>query len=153
MSKPLRDTFLGRVLLFVRGIIFYNTVDWKRASDGLKPPRLSRSEREMRRPLRDLSAIKPREKPRAKSGTQGEADPVGGLPQDAARKATAQISPRLPSISPLPLEPLPDAEADGTAVRKKRRRVRLQSRHDLGLFNGPSPNSQGLLARFFKKKD
>ena len=65
MHRPLRVPFHLRVWHLVRGLLFYNTVYWRRASDGLNMPSLSMEERERQRPARNLEIIRPRMRPRA----------------------------------------------------------------------------------------
>ncbi len=48
------------------GLLLYNTIYWRRASDGLNPPRLTPEERKNYAPPKDFDVIKPREKPRAR---------------------------------------------------------------------------------------
>ncbi len=66
MHRPLRVPLHHRLWHLVRGLLFYNTVYWKKASDGLDLPTLSNEERERQRPVADLDVIRPRENPRAK---------------------------------------------------------------------------------------
>ena len=65
MHKPLELPFRVRVWHFIRGLLFYNTVYWRRASDGLNPPKLSPRERLLHQPSRNLEIIRPRENPRS----------------------------------------------------------------------------------------
>ena len=121
MLKPLELPWRVRLWHFIRGLLFYNTVYWKRASDDLNPPTLSREERRNYQPARNPEIIRPREHPRAKLG--------------AARGG--QVS--LPTIGTLPPAPeptesaMPEAdasqadavdEASGEDVIIKRRRYR-----------------------------
>lgn len=69
MHRPLRVPLYLRVWNLIKGVLFYNTVYWEKASDGLNLPTLSREERESKRPKADLEIIKPREKPRARLDT------------------------------------------------------------------------------------
>ncbi len=69
MHRPLRVPFYLRVWNLIKGVLFYNTVYWQRASDGLNMPKLTREEREKSRPTANLEIIKPREKPRARLNT------------------------------------------------------------------------------------
>ncbi len=66
MHRPLRVPLHLRVWNLIKGILFYNTVYWQKASDGLNMPTLSREEREKARPAPDPEIIKPRDKPRSK---------------------------------------------------------------------------------------
>ena len=72
MHRPLRVPLYLRVWNLIKGILFYNTVYWEKASDGLNMPTLTREERERSRPKPDPEIVKPREKPRVrKDGFQG----------------------------------------------------------------------------------
>ncbi len=145
MNKPLQDTFWTRLKLLFRGIVFYNTIYWRRASDGLNPPKLSPVEREAYAPPRDLEVIKPRMKPRARLDSaerQRLVDQLARLrgtvpPSIAAQLAAAQqplvtSSPPSPAAEPIrgpalppvsapvrSYEPAPPVEA---VLRKRRRR-------------------------------
>ena len=66
MHRPLRTPFYLRVGNLIKGLLFYNTWNWEKASDGLKLASISREERERNRPKADLEIIKPREQPRAR---------------------------------------------------------------------------------------
>ena len=70
MHRPLRVPFHLRVWNLVKGLLFYNTVYWDKASDGLNMPSLTREEREQKRPRANLEIIKPRGKPRSKLDVQ-----------------------------------------------------------------------------------
>jgi hypothetical protein len=61
-----KETLWKRVKLLVRGLLLYNTVYWQRASDGLKPPKLTHAERKLYEPPRNLEVIKPRLNPKAR---------------------------------------------------------------------------------------
>ncbi len=65
MHRPLREPIHSRIWRLIRGLLFYNTVYWRRASDGLTMPTLTPEERERQRPARNLEIIKPRTRPRA----------------------------------------------------------------------------------------
>lgn len=69
MHRPLRVPFYLRVWHLIKGVLFYNTVYWQKASDGLNMPTLSREERESIRPKANPEIVKPREKPRARLDT------------------------------------------------------------------------------------
>ena len=66
MHKQGDDTFGRRLKLLVRGMLFYNTIYWKRASDVLDPPKLRPEERQGYAPQRDPDVVRPRENPRAR---------------------------------------------------------------------------------------
>jgi hypothetical protein len=61
-----KETLWKRVKLLVRGILLYNTIYWRRASDGLKPPKLTSAERKLYAPPKNLEVIKPRLNPKAR---------------------------------------------------------------------------------------
>lgn len=65
MHRPLREPLYLRVWRLIRGLLFYNTVYWRKASDGLNLPTLTPEERERQRPERNLEIIRPRVRPRA----------------------------------------------------------------------------------------
>ena len=121
MLKPLELPWRVRLWHFIRGMLFYNTVYWKRASDDLKPSTLSREERRNLQPTRNLEIIRPREHPRAKLGAgrggQVSLPTVGTLPpspdplESVALEADAAPSPAAD-------------EAAGEEVIIKRRRYR-----------------------------
>ena len=121
MPKPLKETFLSRIWRLFVGVVFYNTVYWRRASDGLNPPKLSHDERQQRRPVRDINKIRPRSHPRARL--------------DAQESSTTDVS--VPRLSDAPLnlppaaEPLPprDEHSPGR-IRKKKRKKHLRMRSD-----------------------
>ena len=69
MHRPLRVPLYLRLWHLIKGVLFYNTVYWDKASDGLKMPSMTRAERENKRPKADLEIIKPRDKPRARLDT------------------------------------------------------------------------------------
>ena len=62
----LKEPFWKRLRLLARGLLFYNTVYWRRASDGLRPPTLSPTERKLYEPPLDLDMVRPRQNPRAR---------------------------------------------------------------------------------------
>ena len=153
MHRPLRVPFYLRLWHLVRGLLFYNTVYWRRASDGLNMPSLSQEERERQRPARNLEIIKPRMRPRAhiEVGKGGEVSHPNILPA---------VEPLLaaPADEPATDEALTPHhgthhvghehvdEATGQVYVKRRRyRRRLVSR-------GSAIDRGGFLARVFGKK-
>ena len=128
MPKPLKETFWSRVYRLFYGMVFYNTIYWRRASDGLQPPRLTRDERLLNRPPLDVRKIKPRANPRAKLETQEYGTPDVSVP--LIQGAASKLSPGTP--------PAPVAFTEGEKVeatsgelvrtrKKKRRRIRQSS--------------------------
>lgn len=130
MAKPLKETFFSRVYRLFYGMVFYNTIYWKRASDGLQPPKLSRDERLQNRPVRDLAKIRPRSNPRARleaveNGTPDVSVPliIGSAPREVDLQAPPQER-----IVPQVVEITPSVQAlVRSKKRKKRRRVRQHS--------------------------
>ncbi len=153
MHRPLRVPFYLRLWQLVRGLLFYNTVYWRRASDGLNMPSLSAEERERQRPSRNLEIIRPRTRPRAhiEAAMRGElSDPVDlTIPEQSATNAPPVELPvpheraSTPSVQHKTVR-----EDDGTEqVYVKRRRYRRR------LVSGGSAIDRGsFLARVFGKK-
>lgn len=153
MHRPLRVPFHLRFWQLVRGLLFYNTVYWRRASDGLNMPSLSAEERERQRPARNLEIIRPRVRPRAhiEAAKRGElSDPTElAIPEPPVAEAP-------PVEPPVPLEKAGALRTehkvvkgdDGTEqVYVKRRRYRRR------LVSGGSAIDRGsFLARVFGKK-
>ncbi len=135
MLKPLELPWRVRLWQFIRGVLFYNTVYWKRASDDLNPPSLSREERLSAQPARNLEIIRPREHPRAKIVAARGAQislPVVGLPptfeSELAEPVPKLVEP-VPELVEPPVEPdavaaPPSAEATEPEVVIRRRRYR-----------------------------
>ena len=63
--KSLQVTFWTRLRDLIKGMLLYGTVNWQRASDGLKPPKLTPHQRKIAMPSKNLDVIKPRENPQA----------------------------------------------------------------------------------------
>ena len=135
MLKPLELPWRVRLWQFIRGVLFYNTVYWKRASDDLNPPSLSREERLNAQPARNLEIIRPREHPRAKivaaRGAQISLPVVGLMPASEPDSAepVSEVLESVPEIIEPPVEPdpvaaPPPAEATGPEVVIRRRRYR-----------------------------
>ena len=104
MHRPLRVPLYLRVWNLIKGLLFYNTWNWEKASDGLNLPRLSREEREQKRPRADLEIIKPREKPRAKLEVRRKT-------RIEDSRYEAQVSEPLPDRE-IPSEPLEMSEPE-----------------------------------------
>ena len=125
MLKPLELPWRVRLWHFIRGLLFYNTVYWKRASDDLNPPSLSREERLNAQPARNLEIIRPREHPRAKivaaRGAQISLPTAGTLPP--SERAELVPEPVEAPADPLPVA-APPVEAAGPEVVIRRRRYR-----------------------------
>ena len=64
-NKTLQVTFWTRLWDLIKGMLLYGTVNWRRASDGLKPPKLTPHQRKIAMPSKNLDVIKPRENPQA----------------------------------------------------------------------------------------
>lgn len=135
MPKIPKVTRWTRFKAFLRGLLLYNTVYWTRASDGLKPPKATREERRQKRPVRDLTIIKPREKPRAKL--------------DPERGAQA-----LPAVSePEPVRAAPVAGAGAVpGEMEKRVKVRKRRKKHRRASPGMMDSSSGVLNRIFGRK-
>ena len=129
MPKIPKVTRWTRFKAFLRGLLLYNTVYWTRASDGLKPPKATREERRQNRPVRDLTIIKPREKPRAK------------LEEEVSPSAALGII--LPAPEPVAI-PAPGPAAKRVKVRRRRKHRRA------GLSTMHAPPS--ILSRIFGRK-
>jgi hypothetical protein len=148
----------------IRGLLFYNTVYWKRASDGLNPPRLTPEERKILAPPKDLEVIKPREKPRARIDVARREAKRRQMFDDLARfrrKLPGTVGSRIsvgpspppplvrPSVSPAAWMQTPAALQRSpqvvTPVKRRRKRRPHRSGEDGEL---PAP---GFLARLLKK--
>ncbi len=108
-------------------MVFYNTIYWRRASDGLQPPKLSRDERQQNRPVRDLAKIRPRANPRARLDAVEHGTPDVSVP------LIVGSAPRQVSVEPGTVgEAMRQAEQNTTVEspdpsrikKKKRRRIR-----------------------------
>ena len=60
--KSLKETRWTRLRTFLRGLLLYNTVYWRRASDGVdrSASRVGRTERQNKRPRVDPGLLRPR---------------------------------------------------------------------------------------------
>ncbi len=151
MHRPLREPLYLRVWHLIRGLLFYNTVYWRRASDGLNLPSLTPEERERQRPERNLEIIKPRLKPRAhiEAARGGELSipknlvSVEGAAEEYPGEQTVvsenSVHPRHHT------EVLADNDTEQVYVKRRRYRRRL--------ISGGSPTDRGsFIARVFGKK-
>ncbi len=144
MHKTLEDTYWSRLKLLIRGLLFYNTIYWRRASDGLNPPKLTRAERKAYAPPKDPEVVKPRVKPRARidqarrnqmlqelSRLRFKLPPAiaGTIPASAVPQAIEQPLP-LARPMPAPLAPLQAASSvkglhsppSGMPMKRRRKR-------------------------------
>ena len=134
MHRPLRVPLYLRVWNLVKGLLFYNTWNWEKASDGLNLPKLSREEREQKRPKADFEIIRPREKPRAKLEFRRK-----GRVEDS--RYLAQVSEPLPEpeIVSDPVE-LPEQEPESVAQPSgeyvKRRKYKKRRASGVGVKDG-----------------
>ena len=122
MHRPLRVPYYLRVWNLIKGILFYNTWNWEKASDGLKMPSLSREERERSRPKADIEIIKPREKPRARLEVRRK--------KVVADRYQAQVSEPLPETfaASQVSEPVLEDEADHEMSAPESESTHLQKR-------------------------
>ncbi len=152
MHRPLREPLYLRVWHLVRGLLFYNTVYWRRASDGLNLPSLTPEERERQRPERNLEIIKPRTRPRAhiEAARGGEISDPQAL---ALPESLEEFSPGREIMTGRPVawsnpQEKSATENDDTEqvyVRRRRYRRRLVS-------GGSAIDRGGFFARVFGKK-
>ena len=166
--KNLQVTTWTRLRDLVKGLLLYGSFNWHRASDGLKPPRLSPHERKTAMPAKIPEVIKPRENPQAalfksapkkvaptKDITAGAivSDPL--LPPDPPATLSRNSQVDTPSgyetALPRAEETVPDSE-ETVIVRRRRRHRRngLSARlapRTLGQFS--EARKPGLLARLF----
>lgn len=134
MPKIPKVTRWSRFVAFLRGILLYNTIYWSRASDGLRPPRPTREERRQKRPVRDLTIIKPREKPRAK------------LETDPSAPATVIRT----FIEPTASAAAGAAPGNGEVIRRRKRRKNHHAR--LSPMDAFAMSSSGVLSKIFGRK-
>ena len=152
MHRPLRDPWYIRVWHLVRGLLFYNTVYWRRASDGLNMPSLSQEERARQRPERNLEIIKPRMRPRAHLEVGLDEIPTNLL-AGAEISDPVEITPGGDEHLAAPEDAVPrvyrtEILEDGTEqvyVKRRRYRRRLVTR-------GSPVDHGGFFARVFGKK-
>src|SRR5450432_856783 len=79
---------------WLKQVVLLGRADWRKASDDVNPPRLSRTERDQLRPPFDLNVIKPR----ALTGPERARESVESEPLEAA------IAPSLPQRREAPSE-------------------------------------------------
>ena len=123
MHRPLREPIYLRLWNLIKGVLFYNTVYWQKASDNLNMPKLTREERERLRPVANLEVIKPREKPRARLDTFAGAqisDPVQEA-QDARREGDLESRDEAPDLVDDPTSQRPDGQYVKRRRYKRRR--------------------------------
>ncbi len=120
-----------RLKRLIRGLLFYGTIDWARASDGLKAPPPRPAERSKLAPSRDLTIIKPRGKPLPRAD---EGKPVPLTP-----------------AKPLVAEPVGLAPANGSLKRRKRHRHNGVRISPFDALHGDSERS--LIRRLFGRED
>ena len=170
--KTLQVTFWTRLRDLVKGILLYGTVNWRRASDGLKPPKLTPHQRRIAMPSKNLDVIKPRENPQAAlvKATPKKAPPKAWdvtagaivsdplLPPDEppvpARRFHAAPPSGHETAEPSEEEAVPTAD-EQIIIRRRRRH------HRHGLLSRRAPRSPagfghigkpGLLGRLFGSK-
>lgn len=137
MHRPLREPFWSRVWRLIRGILFYNTVYWERASDAVKLPETDLAVREALRPERNLELIRPRAVPRANSDEKAK-------PRPAKRLGSPP-----PTASSDPAAPAPVANANASEVGEvyiKRRRYKRHRKE------GSSGGLKGFMRRVFGRR-
>ena len=170
----LQDTFWTRFRDLIKGLLLYGTINWRRASDGLKPPKLTPLERKIAMPSKNLDVIKPRENPQAalvKTLPKKVSYPKVWDVTAGAIVSDPLLSPDQPPVSSKRFHAAPPSghemveslieeqvapEADETVVVRRRRR-----HHRHGLMSRRTPRSPfqfgearkpGLLARWFGSK-
>ena len=172
--KTLQDTFWTRFRDLIKGMLLYGTVNWRRASDGLKPPKLTPLERRIAMPSKNLDVIKPRENPQAAlvktlpkklpfpkawDITAGAivSDPL--LPTDEPPVAPKRFHAPPPTVHELAETLEEETAAPETDEQIVIRRRRRHHRHGLMARRTPRTPSQfgetgkpGLLARWFGSK-
>ena len=171
--KTLQETFWTRLWDLIKGMLLYGTINWRRASDGLKPPKLTPLQRKIAMPAKNLDVIKPRENPQAAlvkmlpkkvaypkiwDITAGAivSDPL--LPEGEPTVPPKQfhLAPSGPETTESLVEEPAVPEAEETIVVRRRRR---HHRHGLTGRRAPRSLAQfgeagkpGLLARWFGSK-
>ena len=172
-NKTLQVTFWTRLRDLIKGMLLYGTVNWRRASDGLKPPKLTPQQRRVAMPSKNLDVIKPRENPQAalvktmpKKAPPKTWDVTAGaivsdplLPPDEPPVSSRRFHVALPSgyetVEPLAEEAaLPDPD-EQVIIRRRRR----HHRHGLSTRRAPRSPSEfgdtgkpGLFGRLFGSK-
>ncbi len=167
-NKTLHVTYWTRLRDLIKGIVLYGSVNWRRASDELKPPKLTPHERKIAMPAKNLDVIRPRENPQAalvKSMPKKVAPKIwdvtaGAIVSDpieqyAATQRSLPVPPPVPPALRISDE-TSELEEDAAVVVRRRRR---QHRH--GLLTRRAPRSSlrlneigrpGLFARLFGSK-
>ena len=153
MHRPLREPIYLRVWRLVCGVFLYNTVYWRRASDGLNMPSLTAEERERQRPERNMEIIKPRMRPRARLETVQEeaapaANPLAGAeisePPEVSSGDERLAAPERSAPKVYRTETLEDG-TEQVYVKRRRYRRRLVTR-------GERAEHDSFFARVFGKK-
>ncbi len=169
--KSLKVTFWTRTRDFLKDILLYGSVNWRRASDELQPPRLSPTERKMAMPTKNLEVIKPRHNPQAaliktlpKKPLTAKLPDVtaGAIVSDPLLESDGPTSlpkqPLLPKRAVAEIEPAADeagVEGDGQIIVRRRRRhhrgslLAKRAPRSVVQYNDSKP---GLLARLFGTK-
>ncbi len=161
MHKPLELPLRVRFWHFIRGLLFYNTVYWKRASDEVNPPKLTRRERRDYQPERNLEIIRPRERPRARIIAARDAEVTAPNVADAPAAVAPPTPVRPVAPPPPPAPPVAGAFRPPTEVYKQRgeeriikrrryRRLRPGSHDPRGIMDPAADASTGLFRRLFK---
>ena len=173
--KSLQVTPWTRVRDLIKGILLYGSVNWSRASDGLKPPKLSPHERKVAMPAKNLDVIKPRENPQAAliKATPKTSQPIkpfdvtaGAIvsdplvPSDGLPVLPKRFHAAPPSEHELTTKPLEEeasvAGPDETIVVRRRRRHhrhgQLTRRAPRSIFQFGDTPKPGLIARLFGSK-
>ncbi len=119
-------------------MVFYNTIYWRRASDGFKPPKLTRDERLQSQPTRDLAVIKPRARPRARLDSAETASPEVSVPLIHGANSRAGELERAQAAQPAQFSSERIIPSSGELLKTRRKRRRNQL-----------PHSKGFLARWF----
>lgn len=150
MYRPLREPLHLRVWHLIRGLLFYNTVYWRRASDGLNLPSLTPEERERQRPERNLEIIRPRLKPRAhlEVARGGELSVPPSLVPSEGPAEPAPVERSVPDENgerPRHRESPADDGTEQVYVKRRRYRRRL-------VAGGSAIDRGGFIARVFGKK-
>jgi hypothetical protein len=174
VHKPLVDTRWTRFKLLIRGLLFYNTIYWRRASDGLNPPKLTLEQRRSLAPPKNLDVIKPRVKPRARldeirrQHTMEELSRLRAkMPAAVARNLSdgipkAPVAPVVPVAPPFPRRSgagtaasYPTSEPATGAHRRIRPDLDASTRHRRRRTSPRTPRKgfvSSLIARLLRKK-
>ena len=170
--KTLQVTFWTRLRDLFKGMLLYGTVNWRRASDGLKPPRLTPQQRRVAMPSKNLDVIKPRENPQAAlvKTTPKKAPPRAWDVTAGAIVSDPLLPPDEPPVSPKRFHAappsgyeaveLPEAEAavpdpdEQVVIRRRRhhRHGRLARRAPRSPFGFGDTGKPGLFGRLFGSK-